>query len=118
MTLGLSPNDAEHGNCKCDACQAADAKFGSAAGTLLDFVNRVAVAVQAELPDRKIWVETLAYQYTQKAPTPGTIAPASNVLLCLAPIYSPPRGSSSFAFGLNTLFKLSPTPAMFGLSSK
>jgi hypothetical protein len=39
LTLGLSPNDAEDGNCKCDACQAADAKFGSAAGTLLDFVT-------------------------------------------------------------------------------
>ena len=88
LTLGLSPNDAEHGNCQCDACRAADAKFGSPAGTLLDFVNKVAAAVQAELPDRKIWVEMLAYQYTQKAPTPGTIAPVSNVLVCLAPIYA------------------------------
>jgi hypothetical protein len=88
LTLGLSPNDAEHGNCQCDACLAADAKFGSPAGTLLDFVNRVAAAVQAALPDRKIWVETLAYQYTQKAPAPGTIAPARNVLVCLAPIYA------------------------------
>jgi hypothetical protein len=88
LTLGLSPNDAPHGNCQCDACRAADAKFGSPAGTLLDFVNRVAAAVQAGLPDRKIWVETLAYQYTEKAPTPGAIAPADNVLVCLAPIYA------------------------------
>jgi len=88
LTLGLSPNDAEHGNCECDACRAADAKFGSPAGTLLDFVNKVATAVQAALPDRKIWVETLAYQYTEKAPTPGAIAPANNVLVCLAPIYA------------------------------
>jgi hypothetical protein len=86
--LGLSPNDAEDGNCECDSCRAADAKFGSPAGTLLDFVNRVAAAVQAALPDRKIWVETLAYQYTEKAPTPGTIAPADNVLVCLAPIHA------------------------------
>ena len=88
LTLGLSPNDAEHGNCECDACRAADAKFGSPAGTLLDFVNKVATAVQAALPDRKIWVETLAYQYTEKAPAPGTIAPANNVRGCLAPIYA------------------------------
>jgi hypothetical protein len=88
LTLGLSPNDAQHGNCECDACLAADAKFGSPGGTLLDFVNKVAAAVQAVLPDRKIWVETLAYQYTEKAPTPGAIAPASNVLVCLAPIYA------------------------------
>jgi hypothetical protein len=88
LTLGLSPNDAQHGNCECDACRAADAKFGSPAGTLLDFVNKVAAAVQTALPDRKIRVETLAYQYTEKAPSPGTIAPASNVLVCLAPIYA------------------------------
>ena len=88
LTLGLSPNDAPHGNCECDTCRAADAKFGSPAGTLLDFVNKVAAAVQAALPDRKIWVETLAYQYTEKAPLAGTIAPANNVLVCLAPIYA------------------------------
>jgi hypothetical protein len=88
LTLGLSPNDAADGSCDCDACRAADAKFGSPGGTLLDFVNRVAAAVQAALPDRKIWVETLAYQYTEKAPTPGTIEPATNVLVCLAPIYA------------------------------
>jgi hypothetical protein len=88
LTLGLSPNDARDGSCQCDACRAADAKFGSPAGTLLNFVNKVAAAVQAALPDRKIWVETLAYQYTEKAPTPGTIAPADNVLVCLAPIYA------------------------------
>jgi RimJ/RimL family protein N-acetyltransferase len=88
LTLGLSPNDARNGNCQCEACRAADAKFGSPAGTLLDFVNKVAAAVQAALPDRKIWVETLAYQYTEKAPLPGAIAPAKNVLVCLAPIYA------------------------------
>ena len=88
LTLGLSPNDARDGNCQCEACRAADAKFGSPAGTLLDFVNRVAGAVQAALPERKLWVETLAYQYTEQAPTPGTIAPAENVLVCLAPIYA------------------------------
>jgi hypothetical protein len=88
LTLGLSPNDARDGSCQCDLCQAANAKFGSPAGTLLDFVNKVAAAVQTALPERKIWVETLAYQYTEKAPTPGAIAPASNVLVCLAPIYA------------------------------
>jgi hypothetical protein len=88
LTLGLSPNDAGDGSCECAACRAADAKFGSPGGTLLDFVNRVAAAVQAALPDRKIWVDTLAYQYTERAPTPGTIAPATNVLVCLAPIYA------------------------------
>jgi hypothetical protein len=88
LTLGLSPNDARNGSCECDACRASDAKFGSPGGTLLNFVNNVAAAVQAAFPNRKIWVETLAYQYTEKAPTPGAISPASNVLVCLAPIYA------------------------------
>ena len=88
LVLGLSPNDAGDGSCQCDNCKASDAKYGAPSGTLLHFVNEVAAGVQAALPGRKIWVETLAYQYTQKAPNPGTIAPASNVLVCLAPIFA------------------------------
>jgi len=87
LTLGLSPNDAGDGECQCPNCKAEDEKYGAPSGTLLNFVNKVAAAVQANLPDRKIWVETLAYQYTEKPPTPGTISPASNVLVCLAPIH-------------------------------
>ena len=87
LTLGFSPNDAGDGSCQCDLCKASDARFGAPSGTLLAFVNRLAADVQAQLPGRKIWVETLAYQYTEKPPTPGTISPASNVLICLAPIH-------------------------------
>ncbi|MCA1597186.1 MAG: DUF4838 domain-containing protein, partial [Chloroflexi bacterium] len=88
LTLGLSPNDAGDGNCQCDNCKASDALYGAPSGTLIHFVNQVAAAVQAALPGRKIWVETLAYQYTEPAPRAGSIAPASNVLVCLAPIYA------------------------------
>jgi len=88
LTLGLSPNDERNGNCQCDRCRASDARYGAASGTLLNFVNQVAAGVQAAFPERKIWVETLAYQYTQRAPTQGTIAPADNVLVCLAPIHA------------------------------
>ncbi len=87
LTLGLSPNDAPDGSCQGVRCRAKDAKYGAPSGTLLDFVNKVAAAVQEQLPGRKIWVETLAYQYTEKPPTPGTIQPAPNVLVCLAPIH-------------------------------
>lgn len=86
LTLGFSPNDADDGNCQCDLCKASDAKYGAPSGTLIAFVNKLAAAVQAKLPGRKIWIETLAYEYTEKPPTPGTIEPASNVLICFAPI--------------------------------
>jgi hypothetical protein len=86
LTLGFSPNDAGDGNCQCDLCKASDAKYGAPSGTLIAFVNKLAAAVQAKLPDRKIWIETLAYEYTEKPPTPGAIGPVSNVLICLAPI--------------------------------
>jgi len=33
-------------------------------------------------------METLACQYTQQPPSPGAIAPADNVLICLAPIHA------------------------------
>lgn len=88
LTLGLSPNDAPDGSCQCDACRASDALYGAPSGTLLHFVNQVAAGVQAALPGRKIWVETLAYQYTERAPNAGSIHPADNVLVCLAPIYA------------------------------
>ena len=88
LVLGLSPNDAFNGACQCDNCKASDARYGAPSGTLLNFVNQVAASVQAALPGRKIWVETLAYQYAEKAPNPGAIAPAENVLVCLAPIFA------------------------------
>lgn len=88
VVFGLSPNDAGDGDSQDPASQASDAKYGAPSGTLLNFVNQVAAGLQAAFPARKLWVETLAYQYTQKAPNPGTIAPANNVLVCLAPIYA------------------------------
>ena len=88
LTLGLSPNDSDDGNCEDAACKASDAKYGAPSGTLLNFVNKVAANEQARFPGRKIWVETLAYQYEEQAPKPGTIKPADNVLVCLCPIFA------------------------------
>ncbi|MGC9260946.1 MAG: DUF4838 domain-containing protein [Phycisphaerae bacterium] len=85
LVLGLSPNDAD-GNSQGAHSRASDAHYGAPSGTLLHFVNKVAAAVQQELPSRKIWVETLAYQYTEKPPIPGTIHAARNVLVCFAPV--------------------------------
>jgi len=64
--------------CKCPRCAAADARYGSPAGTLLAFVN----AVAETFPDKTI--STLAYQYTRRAPV--GIRPAPNVSICLCSI--------------------------------
>lgn len=73
----VSQND-NFDSCKCPRCTAADARYGSPAGTLLAFVN----AVAAEFPDKTI--STLAYQYTRRAPK--GIKPAPNVSVCLCSI--------------------------------
>ncbi|MGC9259922.1 MAG: DUF4838 domain-containing protein [Phycisphaerae bacterium] len=86
LTLGLSPNDSPGGESQGARSRASDARYGAPSGTLLHFVNKVAAAVQEHFPSRKIWVETLAYRYTQQPPKAGTIRAGSNVLVCLAPI--------------------------------
>ncbi len=88
MVFGLSPDDAVNGDSQDPQSQTSDLKYGAPSGTLLNFVNQVAANLKAAFPGRDLWVETLAYQYTQKAPTPGTIVPGPNVLICLAPIYA------------------------------
>ena len=87
LTLGLSPNDTYHGDGESQGARskASDARYGAPSGTLLNFVNKVAVAVQQQFPHRKIWLETLAYQYNQKPPLPGTIKAGPHVLVCMAP---------------------------------
>jgi len=64
--------------CQCDSCMAIDEREESPAGSVIDFVNKIAV----EFPDRKI--STLAYQYTRKAPK--QIKPEENVLITLCSI--------------------------------
>ncbi len=107
LTLGLSPNDSPDGESQGTQSKASDARYGAPSGTLLHFVNKVAAAVQQQFPARKIWVETLAYQYTEKPPTPGTIKAAQNVLVCLAPIgmdYARPIAASRNHSTLEDLF--------------
>ena len=70
------------GNCQCAACSALDDAEGSPAGSLLHGINRVAEGVEKEFPG--FYVETLAYQYTRKAPR--TIRPRRNVIVRLSVI--------------------------------
>ncbi len=63
--------DDNYSYCTCDDCKALDEKYGAHAGSVLEFVNRVA----REFPDKII--STLAYQYSRSAPV--GIEPEENV---------------------------------------
>ena len=81
--VSVSQNDAVgEGRCQCPVCQAAEAPEGSPSGPLLQFVNSVAAQVETEFPNAA--VETLAYQYTRKAP--ATLNPRPNVIVRLCSI--------------------------------
>jgi hypothetical protein len=74
--ISVSGNDNTQ-YCTCENCAAIDAAEGSATGTMIRFVNKIA----AEFPDKTI--STLAYQYTRK---PSKTKPLSNVLITLCSI--------------------------------
>ncbi len=67
------------GMCQCDVCQKIAKAEDSEAGPLLDFVNYLADEIKQEYPD--IFIGTLAYSMTQKAPK--TIKPRDNVIVRL-----------------------------------
>ena len=78
--ISISQNDstlAKSGECECDACKANVQKYGSS-GAVLNFVNRMAMTLKSKYPD--IYVETLAYYYTQEPPKGGVTA-AENVIV-------------------------------------
>jgi hypothetical protein len=68
--------------CECDACTALAEAEGSQIAPVLSLVNQVAAAVADEFPDKL--VDTLAYQYTRKAPK--TMRPEPNVVIRLCSI--------------------------------
>lgn len=79
--FSVSQND-WYNYCECDACQAVAEAEGTQMGPVLDLVNQVARAVADEFPDKVI--DTLAYQYTRKAPK--TMRPEPNVIIRLCSI--------------------------------
>ena len=91
---GVSQND-WFNFCECPACKAVDDEEGSHAGTMVRFVNAIAEEVEKEFPDAII--ETLAYQYTRKAPKKTKLR--HNVVPCLCTIecdFSRPIDESQF----------------------
>ena len=91
--VSISQNDC-HGACQCDKCQAIVKEEGSESGPLIRFVNAVAEEIEKEFPE--MWVETLAYQYTRKAPL--KVVPRKNVVIRLCTIecsFSQPLGEGT-----------------------
>ena len=91
---GVSQND-WYNFCECPNCKAVDDEEGSHAGTMVRFVNAIAEAVEKEFPDAII--ETLAYQYTRKAPKKTKLR--HNVIPCLCTIecdFAQPLDKSPF----------------------
>ncbi len=82
--ISVSQNDSYEGQlgCQCPRCRAIDDREGTPMGSLLTFVNRIAADIREDYPS--VWVDTLAYRYTRKAPK--TIIPAENVIIRLCSI--------------------------------
>lgn len=68
--------------CQCERCKAIDDREGTPMGSLLTFVNRIADDIKDDYPN--VYVDTLAYRYTRKAPK--TIVPRDNVIIRLCSI--------------------------------
>ena len=77
--LSVSQNDKTE-YCKCANCAAIDEEEGSPAGTLLRFVNAIAADIAEDYPN--VTIDTLAYKYTQKAPSVTKPLPNVCVRLC------------------------------------
>ena len=79
--ISVSQND-HAGACECPRCAAVDEREGTPAGSMLELVNYVAEKIEPEFPN--VLVDTLAYQYTRKAPR--TLRPRPNVIIRLCSI--------------------------------
>jgi hypothetical protein len=79
--FSVSQND-WYNYCECPACTAMAEAEGSQMAPVLHLVNHVARSVAQEHPDKLI--DTLAYQYTRKAP--ASMRPEPNVIIRLCSI--------------------------------
>ncbi|MDD4537672.1 MAG: DUF4838 domain-containing protein, partial [Lentisphaeria bacterium] len=79
--VSVSQND-WHNYCRCPACQELAEREESQSGPLLNFVNAIARDIAKDYPH--ISIDTLAYQYTRKAPK--YVRPEKNVIVRLCSI--------------------------------
>ncbi len=82
ISVSQNDSDAGVGGCNCKNCKAINDAEGSEMGSLLTFVNRIANDIKEDYPG--VYVDTLAYRYTRKAPK--TVRPADNVIIRLCSI--------------------------------
>ena len=82
ISVSQNDSDAGVGGCNCAGCKAINDREGSEMGSLLTFVNRIANDIKDDYPG--VYVDTLAYRYTRKAPK--TVRPAENVIIRLCSI--------------------------------
>jgi hypothetical protein len=68
--------------CQCPNCARVDAEEGSHMGTMLRFVNAVADEVAKQSP--QVWIDTLAYEYTENPPKITKPRPNVMIRLCTA----------------------------------
>ncbi len=93
--ISISQND-WYGACQCPNCKAIDDAEGSHSGTMVALLNYVAQKLGPEFPE--VAFDTLAYQYTRKAPK--AIKPLPNVIIRLCSIecnFAEPLGHKSNA---------------------
>ena len=82
ISVSQNDSDAGVGGCKCANCKALNDAEGTEMGSLLTFVNRIANDIKEDYPG--VYVDTLAYRYTRKAPK--NIRPEENVIIRLCSI--------------------------------
>ncbi len=82
--VSVSQNDsyADGLGCQCENCKKIDEEEGTPMGSLLTFVNKIADDIKDDYPN--VYVDTLAYRYTRKAPK--NIKPRDNVIIRLCSI--------------------------------
>ncbi|MBQ7338127.1 MAG: DUF4838 domain-containing protein [Clostridia bacterium] len=80
--ISISQKDTES-YCRCENCAALEEEYGSYAGVILTFVNRIAEEIAQDYPD--VWIHTMAYRGTDACP--DGIEPADNVLVELGAVY-------------------------------
>jgi hypothetical protein len=98
LVFSVSQNDCPN-PCQCERCQAIARAEEAECGPLLDFVNFLADGIKDQHPE--VYLDTLAYNYTQKAPK--TIRLRDNVIVRLCDTDSDPAKPITSA--ANTAFR-------------
>lgn len=107
--ISVSQNDNQR-YCLCDKCRAFVQEHGNQTDILIDVVNFIAESIEKEFPN--VRVETLAYQYTRKAPK--SVFPRKNVMIRLCSIecdFGRPLDSESnksFSDDVKAWYKIAP----------